>query len=53
MTIGVVLFSIYEVQHSKIMAAFSKDDCHDDYIMCAIDKTVKHLGYIVETNKGE
>ena len=44
MTIGTVLFSIYEVQHSKIMAAFWKDDYHDDYIMCAIDEAVKHLG---------
>ena len=25
------------------MTAFSKYDCHDDYIMCAIDKAVKHL----------
>ena len=27
------------------MAAISKDDCEDDYIVRAIDKAAKHLGY--------
>ena len=27
------------------MAAISKDDCEDDYIVCVIDKAAKHLGY--------
>jgi len=27
------------------MAAFLKDDCEDDYIVHAIDKAAKHLGY--------